>query len=270
MKNKALYVEYSGTNYHGWQSQKTGVPAVQSELERALSKVASQEISVTCAGRTDAGVHGLSQVVNCSLPEDYSSSAWTLGVNSNLPKDIRVFAHYDVPKDFNARYSATSRYYSYVIYNNRIRPGLFCDKVSWYYKKIDLDKMLSSAKMLLGEHDFSSFRASDCQSRSTNRNIKYINIRNLGDDYIVLDIEANAFLHNMVRNIVGTLVEIATNESMPAEHILEILAAKDRRKAGHTAPATGLFFSGVRYPKIFNLPFIANKAWFLESENELV
>jgi tRNA pseudouridine38-40 synthase len=270
MQNKALFVEYSGTNYHGWQSQKSGIASVQSELEMALSKVASMPVSVVCAGRTDAGVHALSQVVSCQLPGNYSDSAWILGVNSNLPKDIRVFAQYDVSDEFNARYSANSRYYSYVIYNNRVRPGLFSDKVSWCYKKIDIKKMQTAAKMLLGEHDFSSFRASDCQSRSTYRNIKYINVRAYGKDYVVLDIEANAFLHNMVRNIVGTLLDVATNEKVSETRMLDILAAKDRKAAGHTAAATGLYFSGVRYPKSFNLPFIANQAWFFESESELV
>lgn len=270
MQNKALFVEYSGTNYHGWQAQKSGIVSVQSELEMALSKVASMPVSVVCAGRTDAGVHALSQVVSCSLPRNYSDSAWILGVNSNLPKDIRVFAQYDVHDDFNARYSASSRYYSYVIYNNRVRPGLFNDKVSWFYKKINIDKMRAAAKMLLGEHDFSSFRAADCQSRSTHRNVKYINVRAYDKDYVILDIEANAFLHNMVRNIVGTLIEIATDERLSENSILDILAAKDRKAAGPTAAATGLYFSGVRYPKSFNLPFIANQAWFLESESELV
>ena len=227
-------------------------------------------MKVTCAGRTDAGVHGLSQVVNCALPKDHNQSAWTLGVNSNLPADIRVYASYSVPEDFNARFSALDRYYSYVIYNNRIRPGIFFDKVGWFYKEIDVEKMRAAAQHLLGEHDFTSFRGAHCQSRSPVREVKYINVRVLDDCHIVVDIMANAFLHNMVRNIVGTLVEVATNDSIAAEHMDSVLAAKDRSAAGQTAPASGLYFAGVRYPKSLSLPFIGNKIWFLESENELV
>ena len=270
MKNKAFYIEYAGTGYHGWQSQKPGIASVQTEVEKAVSVVASQAISVVCAGRTDAGVHALCQVVNCLVPDNYSKTAWTLGVNSNLPGDIRIIAQYDVNNEFHARYSAESRYYCYVIYNNRIRPGLFNDRVSWYYKRIDIEKMLLAAKKLVGRYDFTSFRSSKCQSKTAIRTIKYINIRKHDDDHIIVDIEANAFLHNMVRNIIGTLVEIATKDDLPVEYITEILDAKNRTAAGHTAPASGLYFAGVRYPKYFNLPFIANKAWFVESINELV
>ncbi|WP_343128746.1 tRNA pseudouridine(38-40) synthase TruA [Buchnera aphidicola (Kurisakia onigurumii)] len=247
----ALGIEYNGSYYHGWQIQNN-IPTVQEKLEFALSKIASHQINVICAGRTDSGVHSIGQVVHFNTTAKRKLTAWTLGVNSYLPKDISVIWAKQVPDYFHARFSALSRSYRYVIYNNHIRPAIGFSEVCHFYKKnIDVKKMHKSAILLLGEHDFSSFRAKNCQSNTPIRNIFYINVFRI-HDWVILDIEANSFLYHMVRNITGSLVEIGINNQQE-NWISFLLKKKNRSFAGPTLQSSGLFLTAVRYPKELGL-----------------
>ncbi|VTP65279.1 tRNA pseudouridine synthase A [Serratia rubidaea] len=202
----ALGIEYDGSGYYGWQRQQE-VPSVQACLEQALSKVADAPITVLCAGRTDAGVHATGQVVHFETPVRRKDAAWTMGVNTHLPPDIAVRWVSPVAEDFHARFSATARRYRYVIFNHRYRPAVLQQGVTHFYHPLDADRMQRAAQALLGENDFTSFRAVQCQSRTPWRNVKHVKVTRHGQ-YIVVDIKANAFVHHMVRNIVGSLLEI--------------------------------------------------------------
>lgn len=247
----ALGIEYDGSKYYGWQRQNE-VRSVQEKLEKALSQVANEPINVLCAGRTDAGVHGTGQVVHFETTAVRKDAAWTLGVNANLPGDIAVRWVKAVPDDFHARFSATARRYRYVIYNQRLRPAVLSQGVTHFYEPLDAERMDRAAQCLIGENDFTSFRAVQCQSRTPWRNVMHINVSRFGA-YVVVDIKANAFVHHMVRNIVGSLMEVGAGHQ-PESWIAELLAAKDRTLAAATAKAEGLYLVSVDYPDRFDLP----------------
>lgn len=247
----ALGIEYDGSRYFGWQRQRE-VISVQEELERALGKIANHPVEIQCAGRTDAGVHGTGQVIHFDTAAVRKESAWTLGLNSNLPGDIAVRWAKEVPEDFHARFSATARRYRYVIYNHNYRPAILGSGVSHYHEPLDAELMHAAGQCLIGEQDFSSFRAIQCQSNTPWRNVTHLCVSRSGP-YIVLDIKANAFLHHMVRNITGTLIEVGKGEQ-PVTWVAEVLAARDRNVAGPTAKAGGLYLVEVDYPEAFALP----------------
>ncbi|QTH63864.1 tRNA pseudouridine(38-40) synthase TruA [Psychrosphaera ytuae] len=247
----ALGIEYDGAQFFGWQRQRE-VETVQECLEKALSKIANHPVDVFCAGRTDAGVHGTGQVVHFDTDAVRPDKGWTMGVNANLPDAIAVTWVKHVPDDFHARFSATARRYRYVIYNERLRPGILNHGLSHYHSPLDADKMHQAAQSLLGENDFSSFRAAQCQSNSPNRFVHHVNVTRTGS-FVVIDIKANAFVHHMVRNIAGSLIAIGKGEQ-PVEWMAELLALKDRTQAAETAKPHGLYLIDVDYPEEFGLP----------------
>ncbi len=253
MNRFAMGVEYDGSQFHGWQRQKT-VPSVQEEIEKAISIVAAEPIEITCAGRTDRGVHATAQVIHFDSTRNRLERAWVFGTNNNLNKAIRILWCHPVSSDFNARRSATARRYQYIIYNHAIRPSLFRNQVGWYYRKLDIETMQEASQYWIGTHDFSSFRAAGCQSHSPVREVTKIQIeRHSNSHLITINITANAFLHHMVRNMVGVLKEIGSGkaESIWAK---EVLLACDRRSAGMTASAKGLYLAEVYYPEQFKIP----------------
>ncbi|BDM63882.1 tRNA pseudouridine synthase A [Shewanella sp. NFH-SH190041] len=250
----ALGVEYDGSAFYGWQRQAE-VDSVQAQLERALSIVANEPIELQCAGRTDAGVHATGQVVHFDTNASRKEGAWTLGVNAHLPDGIAVRWARTVDDEFHARFSATARRYRYVIYNHNFRPGILRQGVSHYHGDIDEGKMHMAAQALLGEQDFTSFRAIQCQSRTPFRNVHRVSVTRQGM-YVIVDIQANAFLHHMVRNIVGSLLEIGLGRQ-PLDWIRTLLALKDRTKAAATAKPHGLYLVDVTYPEDYQLPKLA-------------
>jgi len=247
----ALGIEYDGKNYCGWQRQKS-VVSVQQKLEQALSKVADEPIEVICAGRTDTGVNATNQVVHFDTSKIRKDVAWTLGVNTHLPKDIAVTWVNAVDDEFHARFSATARRYRYIIYNNRLRPAILNYGISHCHYPLDEHLMHQGAQHLVGKHDFTSFRTVHCQSHSPVRTIQHCNITRRGE-YIIVDIKANAFLHHMVRNIVGSLMRVGQSQESTL-WIREVLELKNRCMAGMTAPPEGLYFVEVDYPEQYTLP----------------
>lgn len=245
-----LVVEYDGSQYHGWQEQ-IGLRTVQATLEKAISFVANQEIKVICAGRTDTGVHATNQVVHFEASNERSIRAWIYGVNSALPKDICVKWGKEISDSFHARHSATARKYRYIIYNSPIRPALLRSNITWQYRQLDYRLMHEAAQYLLGEHDFTSYRSLECQSKTPMRKIHQISVQRK-NDLIMIDIEANAFLHHMVRNITGVLVAIGSARK-PVIWAQDVLLSKDRKLGAETAPPYGLYLIGVTYPKEFEI-----------------
>lgn len=248
----ALGVEYMGARYRGWQRQQAGVISVQEALEKALSRVAAQPVTVSCAGRTDAAVHASGQVVHFDTAIDRPLHAWVLGANANLPKDISVAWAKPMPHHFNARFSAVARRYRYVIYNDPIRPAHLAEQVTWNHRPLDVERMRSAAALLVGTHDFTSFRAQQCQAKSPIKTVHHLHVQVFGC-FIVLDIRANAFLHHMVRNIAGVLMTIGAGER-PVEWAAQVLGACDRKAGGVTAHPYGLYLVRVEYPEEFDLP----------------
>lgn len=247
----AALIEYDGTAYAGWQAQGHAA-ALQSAVEEALSFVAGRRVLAVCAGRTDAGVHALGQVVHFDTPVERSARAWVLGANTRLPEDIALQWAGEVAGDFHARYSALRRTYRYVIVNSSARSALRRARAAWIHRALDAEAMQRAAQVLLGEHDFSAFRSVECQSKSTRRRIERLEVARSGD-VLCIEITANAFLHHMVRNIVGTLLELQA-EPDPAAAMSAVLASRDRRRAGATAPACGLYFWSVEYPSDYAVP----------------
>lgn len=247
----ALAVEYDGALYHGWQRQ-SHAKSVQAELEKALSQIAQHPIELFCAGRTDAGVHATGQIVHFETTAQRDLKAWTLGTNALLPSDIAVRFAKEVDTNFHARFSAQARRYCYVIYNRRLRSAILPQGLTHYYHLLDEQKMHQAAQCLIGEHDFSSFRSAQCQSHSPNRNIHFVQVSRI-QDYVLIDIQANAFLHHMVRNIVGSLCLIGQGDQ-PVAWLTQLLAQKDRTKAGATAKPNGLYLTQVIYPAHFAMP----------------
>ncbi len=266
MKRIALGLEYDGSRFHGWQSQcQSNAPTIQETLEKALSQVAAHPITITTAGRTDAGVHATAQVVHFDSSAVRTNRAWVLGTNTLLNPDIRVLWTKEVPTTFDARRSAILRRYRYLLYNHPIRPSLLKGQVGWYYKKLNSEAMQEASQYWLGEQDFSSFRASSCQAKTPNRCLREIKVRVI-DDLFIIDVAANAFLHHMVRNMVGSLIMVGSGMKPPI-WAKEILLARDRRQAGYTAPPNGLYLVAVEYPEEFDLPK-ANQLglgpWFIQ------
>jgi len=253
----ALGIEYNGSAYCGWQYQDHS-PSVQARVEQALAHVATHDVRVICAGRTDTGVHAYSQVVHFDTTVERSDHSWAFGANTKLPGDISILWAKHMDESFHARFSATRRRYRYVILNRQIRPALLKNRVSWEYRPLDLERMQVAAKYLVGEHDFSSYRAVACQASSPVRILKGLEVSQDGELF-VLDLEANGFLHHMVRNIAGVLLTIGAGEAEPIwAH--EVLEHRDRTQGGITAPPDGLYFVGVGYPDEFKLPdFLANR-----------
>ncbi len=236
----ALGVEYMGSNFHGWQLQKSGIRTVQQVVEVALSSVANHPVRVFCSGRTDAGVHAVEQVIHFETTADREDKAWLFGGNVNLPADVNFVWAKCVNDDFHARFNAYARQYHYKIHNTKVRSAIIDKHSLWEPRVLNLDAMQEAGEYLLGEHDFSAFRGSLCQAKSPIKTIEFITITKQ-DDNILLDIKANAFLHHMVRNIVGTLLKIGKGER-PVEWIQEVLDSKDRKEAGATAQPQGLYF----------------------------
>lgn len=247
----ALGIEYEGTAYHGWQFQ-TNCPSIQASVDNAISRVANEAITVTCAGRTDAGVHALEQVVHFDTSAKREQHAWVLGVNSYLPDDIRIIWAKPVTGNFHARTSAIARSYRYGILNRKVHSALNRHRLCWYRYLLDENVMQQAASYLIGEHNFTSFRSAGCQSKSPFRRLYSVQVKRQGEQ-IWIDIIGNAFLHHMVRNIVGTLLVVGNNQQQP-EWIKKVLIAQDRKVAGVTAPAAGLYFAGILYPDQFGLP----------------
>ena len=249
----ALAIEYDGSHFSGWQRQSSShVRTIQAELENALGKVADTEVATTCAGRTDAGVHATCQVVHFDTPVDRGIKAWVRGTNSLLPDSIRVIWASSVDESFHARFSATARRYVYIILRDKVASAIYAGKLTTVHGELNIGAMQQGADYLIGEQDFSSFRAAGCQSKSPMREVFSARLFEQGN-LCFLDIRANAFLQHMVRNIVGSLLVVGRGEQAPA-WIGSLLQARDRTQAGIAAPADGLYLVQVDYPDQFALP----------------
>jgi tRNA pseudouridine38-40 synthase len=255
MTRIAIGLEYEGTRYAGWQTQQAS-DTVQALAEGALGKVAAQAVSLVCAGRTDAGVHARGQVAHFDTTAWRSMRAWMLGANSELPRDISVSWVRPVPEHFHARYSAEARTYRYLVFNRASRSGLLARRATWVHRTLDEARMVQAAAALVGEHDFSAFRAAECQAKSPIRRMERLAVERHGD-WLVIEAIANAFLHHMVRNIAGLLIRIGKGDAPPS-WAEEVLAGRDRRLSAATAPADGLYLWHVRYPAAFGLPVHGN------------
>lgn len=251
MQRIALGIRYDGTGYHGWQSQGR-LTTVQRTVENALSAVADQEINVTCAGRTDAGVHATAQVVHFETEAKRSDYAWVFGANSNLPNSISVTWAKFVDPTFHARFSATARRYRYVVFNHSVRPGILRHAVGWFHRPLDEHRMQEAAQHLLGEHDFNAFRGAGCQAKNAVRTIHELTIQRQRR-MIIIEVYANAFLLHMVRNIAGSLLEVGAGRH-PSEWMRKVLLSRDRRQAAMTISPSGLYLVDVDYPESFDLP----------------
>ena len=247
----AIGLEYNGSEFLGWQIQLQE-PTVQSCVEKALARVADCEVRVTCSGRTDTGVHALGQVAHFDSEVSRSERSWVLGLNSHLPDGISVLWARPVDDSFHARFSAFARSYRYVILNRWVRPAIDSRTMSWCRIPLDADKMNQAAQALLGEHDFTSFRAVACQARHPVREIQQISVQRT-DNMVSLEVTANGFLYHMVRNIVGSLMRVGKGEK-EVSWIREVLEMKDRAKAAATAQPEGLYFLSARYPDQYELP----------------
>jgi tRNA pseudouridine38-40 synthase len=251
MARIALGIEYDGSSYSGWQTQ-AHARSVQAEMEAALSRVADRAVDITAAGRTDAGVHALEQVVHFDTDAERPLQAWVLGSTALTSPDVSVLWARSVPDDFHARFSALSRTYVYRILNRPMRPALDRLRVCWRRLPLDAQRMHEAAQSLVGEHDFSSFRASECQSRTPVRRLIEIGVTREGE-CVEIRVRANAFLHHMVRNIAGSLMAVGCGDR-PVDWIADVLGARDRTLAGVTAPPEGLYFAAVEYPPGYGLP----------------
>ncbi len=247
----AAGIEYDGTAYNGWQKVETGL-GVQAVVERALSRVANHDVEITCAGRTDAGVHATAQVVHFDTDSERSVRSWLLGANSNLPDDVCITWVKPVEAEFHARYSATARTYRYLILNRLVRSALHRHRAWWVHDALAAEAMHEAGQLLLGEHDFSAFRAAGCQAHTPMRNVTSLEVSRHGD-WLRLTVSANAFLQHMVRNITGALVAIGRGDQ-PVPWAGEVLAGQDRTLGGVAAPPHGLTLIGVDYPAAFDIP----------------
>lgn len=247
----ALGIEYNGSGFYGWQFQQ-GLPTIQGAIEKALSVVANEPITITCAGRTDANVHATGQVIHFNTHAKRHIDAWIWGTNSQLPPGIVVRWAKPVDYRFHARFTAVARRYRYIIYNNPIRPAILSGRVTWHYYQLDIERMKDAGKHLIGELDFSSFRSSQCNSKTPMRNVTELGITRQGH-FIFLEIQANAFLHHMVRNIAGSLMKVGSG-ARDAEWLLEALLAKNRQAAAATAAPDGLYLTRVFYPEPYIFP----------------
>jgi tRNA pseudouridine38-40 synthase len=249
----AAIVEYDGSGFSGWQIQD-GAPSVQQAVEQAVSQVANEQIRVTVAGRTDAGVHALAQVIHFDTTASRSDHAWVRGTNSNLPDSVALLWAGATGPEFNARFSASGREYQYVILNRSVRPSVWTRRVTHEYRPLDIARMQQAARSLIGSHDFTSYRAMQCQAKSPVRELRALDVDRLGE-FVVIRARANAFLHHMVRNLAGVLMDIGAGEREPG-WAREILEARDRTVGGITAPPDGLYLTAVEYPEQFAIPRI--------------
>lgn len=247
-RNYALLIEYDGRKFKGWQKQTNPpIRSIEAEVEDAVSFIANERVKIICAGRTDAGVHAINQVVHFQTTAIRPKRAWMLGINSNLPGDCAVKDIVEVPQEFHARFSAISRTYRYRIFNHPFRSPLLRYYALWNYHPLDVKAMADAAQTLVGEHDFSAFRSSECQAHHPIRKIHHITFKEEGN-VIEIELKANAFLHNMVRNIVGTLLEVGLGRE-PISYMKMVLDSLDRKKGGMTAPPQGLYLYHVEYPE---------------------
>lgn len=247
----AAAIEYDGRPYCGWQYQDHS-PSVQEEVEKAISKVANHPVRIVCAGRTDTGVHATGQIIHFDTEAQRSDWSWIRGVNTYLPKSITLLWAKEVSTEFHARFSAVRRAYRYVITNRTECPAILNGLVTWQFKPLDEVRMQLAAKYLVGQHDFSSYRAAGCQAKSPVREIFQLDVKRRGE-MIFIDIEANAFLHHMVRNIAGVLMTIGCSDAEP-EWAQQVLLHQDRRLGGITASPEGLYLEKVYYPEILDIP----------------
>tara|TARA_B100000795_G_scaffold17345_1_gene11546 strand:- start:212 stop:994 length:783 start_codon:yes stop_codon:yes gene_type:complete len=248
----ALSVEYNGANYFGWQKQKIHKEkTIQYYIDKAISKIADENISTICAGRTDTGVHAFSQIVHFDTNKKRLDYKWLNGINSNLPNDIVIKNIYHVDETFHARYSALARTYRYIILNQEYPSTYLSSNVLHLNKKINISKIKSTFKYIKGEKDFSCFRASGCSSKSPIKNIKSLKI-NSYKNFLYIDITANSFLYHMVRNIIGTLIDVGTSK-YESNHVIELISSRDRKKCGKMVLPNGLYLKNITYPKKYNL-----------------
>ena len=252
----AAGIEYAGTAYSGWQRQKHA-SSIQQHVEEAIGFVANQGVQLVCAGRTDAGVHAIEQVIHFESSAERDNRSWILGANSRLPRDIRIKWLKPVEPDFHARFSATARSYRYIISNTAIPSALFRHHAGWDYRPLNAKLMHNAAQVLLGEHDFSAFRAVGCQAKSAIRSVYEIQVERQGE-LLYFDIKANAFLYHMVRNIVGSLISVGHGQQT-ANWFVDVFEGRDRNQASATAAATGLYFLRAHYPDRFELPYEGSK-----------
>jgi len=251
----ALGIEYDGTQFCGWQiqlSQRT----VQGCLEEALSRVANHPVKTTAAGRTDSGVHALQQVVHFETTVERDERNWILGLNTNLPNDINVLWAKPVADDFSARFSALNRHYRYIIINRVSRSSIHSKRMWWMFSPLDIERMQAAADLLVGHHDFSAFRAKDCQANNPVKTLEKLQITKQGD-CIAIDVKSQSFLHHMVRNLVGVLVLIGEGKK-PVIWAQQVLESRDRGQGGITSPPQGLYFTKVEYPEKYDLPTVSN------------
>ncbi len=253
----ALALEYDGRPYCGFQSQPSRC-GVQDALEHALREIAQRDVAAIPAGRTDAGVHAVSQIVHADVPENRPLTAWVRGVNAHLPPTVAVLWARGVPDAFHARFAATARHYAYLLLARPERPGLMSGRVGWYHRPLDVAAMREAASLVTGRHDFSSFRAAECQAKSPVKTIHRFSLTADGD-LMRFDVSADAFLHHMIRNLVGALVDIGAGKAKPA-WIAELLAARDRTKGPATFAPDGLYFCGADYDASFGLPATRREA----------
>ena len=247
----ALGLEYDGSAFCGWQTQPNGC-GIQDHLQAGLASIAGHPIDVVAAGRTDTGVHASAQVVHFDSTADRDDNAWVRGTNSAVDPALRVLWAHRVPDDFHARYSARSRTYRYVLLNEPVAPAVMRQRVGWYHRPLALAPMQEAARALLGEHDFSAFRDAQCQAKSPVRNVAACSIERAGS-YFLFTFRANAFLHHMIRNIVGSLVYVGAGKQ-PSAWIGELMASKDRRNAAPTFMPDGLYLTAIEYDPAFGLP----------------
>jgi tRNA pseudouridine38-40 synthase len=264
MKRLVLGVQYDGSCWHGWQTQPNG-KTVQDELERALSAFAKLKVSTACAGRTDAGVHAIEQVVHFDTPLDRPMHSWLNGVNAFLPPSIVIrwireveFVDPDAQDNFHARFSAYARTYHYVVYCNPIRSPMWSKRAGWVFRPLDLERMRLATRYLVGENDFSSFRAASCQAKSPVKHMYDIQIRQKGELF-VFTLRANAFLHHMVRNILGALIFVGTGKKEP-EWIEHVLHSRDRSLAAPTFMPDGLYLAKIEYDEKWQLPGVLGQS----------
>ena len=251
MLKLAALVEYDGTGFSGWQSQPHSA-SIQDAVQSALSFVAGHPVTAICAGRTDAGVHAAAQVIHFETDSQRTPRAWVLGANTRLPSAIALHWAGEVAPDFHARHKAERRMYRYYILNRSARSPLQRDRTAWIHRPLDAPVLHDAAQVLLGEHDFGAFRSVECQSKTAVRKIDRLTVQRSGD-YVWLEIRATAFLHHMVRNIVGTLIHLM-DEASPRQAMQDILQSGNRRRAGPTAPPGGLFFWQAEYPAGYGIP----------------
>ena len=252
MQRVALAIEYKGSDFHGFQTQPNGVKTVQQALEMALSKVADEPITLVCAGRTDAGVHATNQIIHFDTLATRAPKAWVMGTRPHLPDAVGVKWAQNVSSHFHARFSALNRTYRYLISDANTSSALLHNQITWSSRALDVEKMREGAAHLVGRHDFTSFRATHCQAKSPVREIQYLHIIRRRD-LIVIEVQANAFLHHMVRNIVGVLLAVGTGDESTA-WVKEVLVAKNRSAGGVTSKPHGLYLVAVDFPEVFNWP----------------